>query len=276
MAAAGQEGPDLVRDREVKVRVKRPGVAQPGPGPVPARIARRPSVDLGARQAEHVGHVGDQRQVAKQQGGEAGHRLDAEFRGDAVKAGRVDAHPGRRDVLQPPPRSPGQEPLGREPDRHARRGQQAAFENRRQERSGMLGDQRDPGEPGRQQRGQRPAGHGGPDLVPSEVLRLGNGVAAQFLIAPDALAGRTDAGYRAEEFLVPPGAYARPEQVVGHRGGPEQALVGAAVGHDLDPGRGALALAQSPVDLEHPRGLGQETAVRQQADHGFGTSSGHF
>jgi DNA-binding MarR family transcriptional regulator len=112
----------------------------------------------------------------------------------------------------------GQEPLARESDRHARGGQQAAFEDRPQERSGVLGDQRDPGEPGRQQRRQRPAGHGGPDLVPREVLRLGHGVTAQLLIAPHALVVRADAGHRAEEFLVPSGAHARPVARLGEDG----------------------------------------------------------
>jgi hypothetical protein len=257
------------------VRIQRPGVAQPGPGPVPARIAGRPPVDRGTRQAEQFGYVGDQRQVAQQQGGGARHRLDAELGGHSVKPGRIGADPGHPGVVEPPPRTPGQEPLARQPDRHARGGQQASFENRRQESPGMLGDQRDPGEPGRQQRSQRPAGHGRPDLVPREVLCLGESVPAQLLITPHALAGRADAGHRAEELLVPPGAYARPEHVVGYPGGPEQALVGPAVGHDLDPGRavcigrGALPPAQGPVDLEHPRGLGQEAAVRHQADHGW-------
>jgi Isochorismatase family len=94
--------------------------------------------------------------------------------------------------------------------------------------------------------------------------------------APAASSCQPSAKHRAEEFLVPPGAHARPEHVVGHPGGAEQALVRAAVGHHLDPGRGAPALAQGPVDLEHPRGLGQEAAVGQQADHESGTSSSHF
>ena len=94
--------------------VERPGVAQPGAWPVPARIAWGPAVDLGARQAEHFGHVGDQRQIAEQQGGEAGHRLDAEFGGHPVKAGRVGVGPGHPSVVEPLPRSPGSPsgPLG--------------------------------------------------------------------------------------------------------------------------------------------------------------------
>ena len=248
-AGASEELPHPAGDGHAQPGVEGAGVAQPGARTVAARVAWRPRPELPAGDAEQLRDVGDQGQVAEQQRGEARHALDPEVRGYPVEAGRVDREPFNRGVELPLPHRQRQPVPGRHPRQLTRQRQQATLEHGRQERPRMVGDQRNPGQPRQQQRGEHPPRHGHPDLVRAEVRRLGPGVAAQFLVSPHALIRRADAGQRRHECRAPGRAHPRADQVIGDPRGEQLPLVRAAVGGDTHV---RAPRPQGPVDLQNP------------------------
>jgi hypothetical protein len=73
-------------DRCVEVREDRSDVAQASPCAVSGGAAWPPVIDTLGRYTEHFGHVGDEREIAEQQRGEARYALDAELARNAIKA----------------------------------------------------------------------------------------------------------------------------------------------------------------------------------------------
>ena len=124
---------DAFRHRQREMRVDRSRVRAAHTVAVAARILRLPLVDVLARDAEHLRHVGDERQVAEQQRAEARHALDAELVRDAVETVRVDRQPRRARVVQPAAEAARQPALERKPEPHLRQRQQAALEHGRHE-----------------------------------------------------------------------------------------------------------------------------------------------
>jgi len=128
-------------------------------------------------------------------------------------------------------------------------GQQAPLQRGGQERPRVVGHQRDPGKPGRQQRGERPAGDRDADAVRAEIVRLARGEGPQLVIAPHALARRADSGNRPDKRVAARRSPARPENVVANAGVTQDGLPSPAMRRD--PHAHAARLERT-VDLEGP------------------------
>ena len=148
-------------------------------------------------------------------------------------------------------------------------GSRPCSNTRRHPRPGVLRDERDPRDPRRQERRKRPARDDDRHAAAAEVGDLGRRPLEQLVVRPHALVGRPDPRDAADELRRPLLGDAVTDQVVGDAGRVEHGPERASVRRDCDL---SSALGERSPDLEHPRDLGEEAAVREEADH----PSGHL
>ncbi len=262
-----EEPLDALGQRDGHAGVDRAGIADACLGPVP--VAGAPRLHIGRRDAEQRRDVGHEREVAEQERREAGEAGDVQLGRGTVEAVRVRREVGHPRVEHPAHDGPREPALERDADRDERRREQAVLEHGRHPRPGVLRDEWDSRDPRREERRKRPARDDDRHAAAAEVVDLGRRPLEQLVVRPHALVGRPDPRDAADELRRPLLGDAVTDQVVGDAGCVEDGSERASVRRDCDL---SSALGERSPDLEHPRDLGEEAAVREEADH----PSGHL